>query len=68
MIKLSEQFKYMNDLESTYSGRVMYHTFYTSNVISGDFKRICFINKACFSHVLPGNFKSDRLEGKYRVY
>ena len=52
MIKISEPFRYKKDLESAYSGRIMYFTSYTSNAIRGDFNKTCFINKTSLKSCL----------------
>ena len=72
MLKLAEQFKYMNVLGSTSSGHVMCLTSDTSNALNVTLTGLVSLVKLLLSlgssYILPGNFPSDRLGTKCRIY
>ena len=72
MLKLAEQIKQMNVSESTNNDYLICLTSNTGNALNRTVIGLLplikqFLNHG-FSYVLPGNFQSDRLEKKFRVY
>ena len=72
MLKLAEQFKYINDLGSTYSGHVMCLASDTSNALNVTLTGLVSLVKLLLSlgssYILSRNFPSDRLGAKCRIY